>query len=429
MKITIIADDNTGATDAAGMLTSYGAGAVLLLDSKKLESPEIRDSFDVVVLGTGIRSVSPEKAWTETEKAVSLIYGKGAELIQLKYCSTFDSTPEGNIGQSIDAARSVIGFPSTPVCPALPVNGRTTYMGYHFVGKELLSESSLRNHPLNPMTDSNLIRWLSYQTKTPVGLIDYHTVKGGEKIIAEKRKALEEKGIIYHVTDALCQDDIDSIVRSYADTGFMTGGSGISESMGRIFFRQKSRPDFRNRLKNMGKKTLVISGSDSVTTRNQKKHAVSGDFVPVLADPYEILNNSIRNDEIYRQGEKAFSSGKNVIISIDSSGRNSSEMVRAEAARKGITPEQTGELLGIFLGKTAAEFISNFDIDKLIVAGGETSGAVCRECGIDSLEVGYQIDPGVPYCFPLGKQKPLIVLKSGNFGSEDLFYKISCLHN
>ena len=235
MKVTIIADDNTGATDAAGMLTSYGAKAVLLMNQDFLQNSYVRDNFDVIVLGTRIRSVSPEEAFKKTKEAVAAVY-QNSELIQLKYCSTFDSTPKGNIGQSIDAARSVINFSSTPVCPALPVNGRTTYMGYHFVGDRLLSESSMRNHPLNPMKDPDLVRWLSYQTEVPAGLIDYTVIADGLEAVLKKRKQLENSGIIYHVTDAVCQENIDIITEAFKDTGLLICGSGISASIGRLYF-------------------------------------------------------------------------------------------------------------------------------------------------------------------------------------------------
>ena len=426
MKVTIIADDNTGATDAAGMLTSYGAKAVLLMNQDYLDKSEIRDNFDIIVLGTRIRAIEPEEAFIKTAKAVSAVH-KTSDLIQLKYCSTFDSTKKGNIGQSIDAARSVISFPSTPVCPALPVNGRTTYMGYHFVWDKILSDSSMRNHPLSPMTDSNLVRWLSYQTEIPVSLIDYTVIEKGVKAVTDRRKELEDKGILYHVTDAVCQENIDIITESYADTGFLTGGSGISASIGRLYFKSEISDLTDMRLKNLGNKTLVISGSDSVTTQKQKETALASGFVLIAVNPYEILDDSVDMNKVTAEASQAFNAGGNIILTVDNSGRNKSSFVKAEGAKKGLSPEKTGEKIGTFLGKAANELTENLEIDRLLVAGGETSGTVCRECGIEALEVGQQIDPGVPYCFPLGKNKPMVVLKSGNFGVDDLFVKTARL--
>ena len=426
MKVTIIADDNTGATDAAGMLTSYGAKAVLLMNQEYLKNSYIRENFDVTVLGTRIRSVNPEEAFKKTEEAVSSVY-RNSDLIQLKYCSTFDSTPKGNIGQSIDAARTVINFPSTPVCPALPVNGRTTYMGYHFVGNSLLSESSMRNHPLTPMKDSNLVRWLSSQTEIPAGLIDYTVIAKGKDAVIEKRKQLESSGIIYHVTDAVCQENIDIIAAAYKDTGFLTGGSGISASIGRLFFNKADSDKTDERIKNLGQKTLVISGSDSVTTRKQKERAEADGFKLITVNPYDILDGSASPEKTAGNAEIAYSSGNSVILTVDSSGRNSSSNVKQKGAENGLSAEETGEKISLFLARTAREIINISNIDRLLVAGGETSGAVCQECGIEALEVGKQIDPGVPYCFPLEKAKPMVVLKSGNFGAVDLFVKTASL--
>ena len=422
MKVTIIADDNTGATDAAGMLTGYGAKAVLLMNPDYLKNSYVRDNFDIVVLGTRIRSVDPEEAFRKTEEAVRSVY-KNSDLIQLKYCSTFDSTPKGNIGQSIDAARSVINFSSTPVCPALPVNGRTTYMGYHFVGDRLLSESVLSRHPLNPMKDSNLVRWLSYQTEVPAGLIDYSVISKGTGAVLEKRKQLENMGIIYHVTDAVCQENIDIITDTYKDTGFLTGGSGISASIGRLYFNTGAAGKTDERLEKLGKKTLIISGSDSETTRKQKERALSSGFTLIAVNPYEILDGTASPEKTAEKADSSFSSGGRVILTVDNNGMNSSSNVKKKGSEKGLTAEQTGEKISLFLGRTAREIINISNIDRLLVAGGETSGYVCQECGIEALDVGKQLDPGVPYCFPLEKSRPMVVLKSGNFGAEDLFVK------
>ena len=428
MKITIIADDNTGATDAAGMLTSCGAKAVLLMNRDTADLSILKSGFDVVVLGTGIRSAAPDTAWEKTRNAVSAAY-RNSDLIQLKYCSTFDSTTEGNIGQSIDAARTVINFPSTPVCPALPVNRRTTYMGYHFVGNKLLSESSMKNHPLNPMTDSNLVRWLSLQTDTPVGLVSYNEIIQGKDSVLQRRKQLEEEGIIYHVADALCQENIDTVTESYADTGFLTGGSGISSSIGNLFFRGEKTCNEDPRLRKLGNKTLIVSGSDSETTQKQKKRALSAGFTVISVSPYEILENTASLEQVSAEAEQVYRRGGNVILTVASSGINSSENVKLKGQKMGLSAEKTGEKISLFLGQAADIITENLDIDRLVAAGGETSGAVCRECRIEALEVCRQIDPGVPYCFPLGKSRPMVVLKSGNFGAEDLFLKTADLNS
>ena len=130
-------------------------------------------------------------------------------------------------------------------------------MGYHFVGDRLLSESVLSRHPLNPMKDSNLVRWLSYQTEVPAGLIDYSVISKGTGAVLEKRKQLENMGIIYHVTDAVCQENIDIITEAYKDTGFLTGGSGISASIGRLYFNTGAAGKLMKDWRSSAKKLLL----------------------------------------------------------------------------------------------------------------------------------------------------------------------------
>ncbi len=421
MKTGIIADDNTGATDAAGMLTSFGAKAVLLMNPEILGDQDFSADFDAVVVGTRIRSVSPAEAIRKTSHVVGLLKKGNYDLIQLKYCSTFDSTREGNIGQSLDAAREVLGFPSTPVCPALPVNGRTTYMGYHFVGRELLSESPLSRHPLNPMTDAKLPRWLGHQTETPVGLIDHSVIRLGAKEILHRRHSMEEEGILYHVTDALVQEDIDGITEAYEDTGFLSGGSGISASLGRRFFQNRKPLTFSNRLKNLEKKMVIISGSESPATARQKETAIAAGFQLVTIHPLDVIRESV---DIPAAAERAFSSlreAPGIIITPDREKGGEVKNVHAVAGEMGLTPVEAGEMISDCLGRIAAELLEHYGVPRILVAGGETSGAVCHEAGFDALEVGLQIDPGVPYCFPVGLDRPMVILKSGNFGGDDLF--------
>lgn len=474
MRIAVLADDNTGATDAAGMFTSFGARAVLLMSEKELEkqagpeaSPGRKDlrsqedrpgmenrpgteasgleDFDVLVVGTRIRSVSPDEARRKTAETTALLKRRGYEMIQLKYCSTFDSTREGNIGPSLDAAGEVLGFSSAPVCPALPVNGRTTYMGYHFVWGELLSESALSRHPLNPMTDAHLPRWLGYQTGAGVGLVDHGTVRLGAEEIRRRRRELEAAGVIYHVTDAIVQEDIDAVLTAYEDTGFLSGGSGISEAMGRKYFAGRDRPDFSDRLKKLEKKIVVICGSQSPATARQKKTAVAAGFKEVLVHPREILKGRINLTEVAEEIRRSLADPEvpGTIISTDEKDGGDVESVHAEAAKLGLSPIEAGEKISDCLGRIAAELISGGEhedtparvsargsaggVDRILVAGGETSGAVCFEAGIEALEVGLQMDPGVPYCFPVGRDGPMVVLKSGNFGGDDLFVRAGIL--
>src|SRR5436305_14221847 len=220
------ADDDTGATDLAGMLADRGMRAVLILDN-----PSRRDferwtaEADAVVIGTASRSIAVRDAYEKTHRAVQLLRTTQPAVLEIKYCSTFDSTPHGNIGPSIDAAMDETGESFTVALPALPVNGRTTYMGYHFVGQHLLSDSSMRNHPLTPMTNPNLVTHLQSQTKRRVGLFPFPVVSQGAIRIQEGLKDLRSEGVQIAVLDCTSEKDLESICSALADVPRITGSS------------------------------------------------------------------------------------------------------------------------------------------------------------------------------------------------------------
>src|SRR5690348_2640011 len=197
-----IADDDTGASDIAGMLAAEGMRTIVVLDSAA--PAQLRAwsmDADALVLAAATRAVKPEEANARTRSALELVRPLRPRVVGIKYCSTFDSTPQGNIGPSIDAAMDLLGQTFTVAVPALPVNGRTTYMGYHFVGQQLLSESSMRHHPLNPMTNSNLVSHLQAQTRRRVGLAPLPAVRRGVEALRQEFKALQHDGVSIAVLD------------------------------------------------------------------------------------------------------------------------------------------------------------------------------------------------------------------------------------
>src|SRR5947209_6799818 len=202
LAFSAVADDDTGATDLAGMLAKRGMRAILLLDQPSTEELErwTKDA-DAIVIGTASRSIDPGEAYRRTRDAVALLQSAQPDLLAVKYCSTFDSTRAGNIGPSIDAAMDETGAEFTVALPALPVNARTTYMGYHFVGRQLLSDSSMRNHPLNPMTNPNLLTHLQSQTKRHVGLVAFPDVQQGPARIQIRLTELRAEGVGIAILD------------------------------------------------------------------------------------------------------------------------------------------------------------------------------------------------------------------------------------
>src|SRR4051794_33976631 len=226
LAFSAVADDDTGATDLAGMLAERGMRAILLLDQPPPQEFEHwTRNADAVVIGTASRSIVPAEAYRRTRKSVALLKSVEPGIIAVKYCSTFDSTPTGNIGPSIDAAMDETGEPFTIALPALPVNGRTTYMGYHFVGQQLLSDSPMRNHPLNPMTNANLLTHLQSQTKRRVGLVAYPDAGRGPVRIHERLSELRAEGVEIAILDCISQEDLWSICGAISGLSLITGSS------------------------------------------------------------------------------------------------------------------------------------------------------------------------------------------------------------
>ncbi|MBI5725145.1 MAG: four-carbon acid sugar kinase family protein [Planctomycetes bacterium] len=421
MRFAVIADDNTGATDAGGMLTQPGVRTALVLDTSRLKDIRPLRTFDAVVFGTQARSVSPRTAYYRTGRAVVFAQALRPKMVQIKYCSTFDSTPRGNIGPSLDAASDRLKARQVIVCPALPVNGRTTYMGCLFVNGQLLSESPLRNHPLNPMTDSNLVRWLSHQTRRKVGLADLNVIRGGERQLRKHLGELARQGIAYVITDAVDQGDIRIAIGAVRDSRLISGGSGITAEVPGVLFPGRKPLSFNRRLADMPKGTAVISGSLSPTTHGQKEYAIRHGFVEVPVDAVGAISGRIDAAGCIRRAGKALAAGRPVLI--HSYAARPDETSRAAAAA-GLDEVASGARIGKVLAGVAAALVAGGKIGRLVVSGGETSGAVCRELGFNVLEIGLPIDPGVPYCFPLDNPRLLLVLKSGNFGAKDLYEKV-----
>ncbi len=228
LAFAAVADDDTGATDLAGMLAERGMRAILLLEQPAPEefAHATRDA-DAVVIGTASRSIDPGEAYRRTRAAVALLKSANPAVLEIKYCSTFDSTPAGNIGQSIDAAMDETGAEFTVALPALPVNGRTTYMGHHFVERELLSDSSMRHHPLNPMTESNLVKHLQSQTKRRVGLLALQHVQEGPARVRSRLKELCTEGVEIAILDCTSDRELEILSEGIGELPLVTGSSAL----------------------------------------------------------------------------------------------------------------------------------------------------------------------------------------------------------
>lgn len=428
MQWGIIADDNTGATDAAGMLTERGVRAVLVLDAESLPDfgPAL-DAFDAIVVGTQNRSLPAADAKAATRRAVRALRARSIERFQIKYSSTFDSTPEGNIGPTLDTMLEELGTEATIVCPALPVNGRTVYKGHLFVGDQLLSESALCRHPLNPMTDANLVRWLSHQTEKSVGLVDLEVIHSGTTAIRKRMQQLTDGGCAYLVTDALTDADLVALARATTDWPLITGSSGITGALGAVHYPGRESLQFGPKLSTLPDTTLVVSGSQSPMTRQQNDHARANGFADIVLDVAAAIRGEHNLDVAARDAAALLSKSGSLLLHSPSEDADGIHRAQELGASLGLTETETGERISGVLAALARRLMSSGEIGRLVISGGETSGAVCRALGVTALEVGLPLSPGVPYCFPLSQSSPLIVLKSGNFGTVELYSNVRCL--
>ena len=407
-----IADDFTGGTDLANNLVKTGFRSVQTLGIPGSAKTTI-DS-DAVVVALKTRTCPPEQAVQESLEALEWLRGLGCKQFYFKYCSTFDSTPRGNIGPVIDALLAALGSDFTIVCPAFPDNGRTVYRGHLFVNDVLLSESGMQNHPLTPMTDPNLVRFLSTQTSTKVGLIRFDRINQGPKAIIQEIEKLRSDGIHIAVTDCLGNADLITLGSSVKDLTLVTGGSGLALGLATNFGLSGAAPIS---VPAFPGGRVILAGSCSKMTLRQIEHAKAA----CRHRQISVRNLAEDSDTVIRDvlawATETRTEPKPLLI-------YTSETVEGLTKNQNeLGGERTGLLCEHALAEIASSLIDN-GVAQLIVAGGETSGAVVKRLGLDLLKIGPEIDPGVPWTLATGPGKQLaLALKSGNFGSEDFFTK------
>ena len=412
-----IADDFTGGTDLAGMLVKAGMRTVQMIG---VPQGPIDDDIDAVVIALKSRTTPAAEAIEESLAALRWLQQGGCKQVYFKYCSTFDSTAKGNIGPVAEALMDALGCRFTIACPAFPANHRTIYKGYLFVGDQLLSESGMRNHPLTPMNDASLVRVLQGQVKGKVGLAEYSTVQKGEAAVRDRFAALQAEGCNFAVVDALSNDDLMSIGAACADLPLVTAGSGIALGLPQNFRRAGLLADdlVADTLPPTGGLRAVISGSCSIATQGQVA-AMRAAHPSFNVDPFELARGSDVVGAALAWAAQHINAGPVLIYATATP-----EAVKAVQAQLGA--EQAGNLVEDAFAAIAKGLVG-LGVGQLIVAGGETSGAVVKALGVSGLRIGPEIDPGVPWTVGITKDasaRPLaLALKSGNFGTPDFFLK------
>lgn len=409
-----IADDFTGATDLANMLVRGGLRTVQLLGVPESGTPV--PDVDAVVVALKSRTIAPADAVSQSLATLDWLKAAGAQQFFFKYCSTFDSTDEGNIGPVTDALMDELGTDFTIACPAFPETGRTIFKGHLFVGDELLSDTHMRHHPLTPMTDSNLVAVLGRQTKREVGLIQHRQIEQGVPAIGTAIEALKAEGTSIAIVDAVDDGQLYTVGEALADLKLITGGSGIALGLPANYRKAGLVGENKtaDQVPAVEGPAMVLSGSCSAATLGQvAEFAKTGPTLPL--DPLEIAEDPATVDRAIDWAKSKLADGPALIHA-------SAPPESVKAVQEKLGRNEAGELVERAMARIAKALVDG-GVRRLVVAGGETSGAVVSALGVKGLHIGAQIDPGVPGTVTMGGQPMALALKSGNFGAPDFFEK------
>jgi uncharacterized protein YgbK (DUF1537 family) len=415
MKLGCIADDLTGATDLALMLAREGLRTIQTIGVPRADLD--LSGADAVVIALKSRTNPAQEAIEQSLAGAKALKAAGAQHLFLKYCSTFDSTDEGNIGPVAEALLAFTESDFTLACPAFPANGRTVYKGHLFVNGVPLHESSMKDHPLTPMRDSNLVRVLQRQTKLSVGLVSYEDLEAGLDAI---RTAFEREKAAGHqivIVDALSDAHLRAIGLASADLLLMTGGSGVAMGLPAAY-RQTERstaPISSTDFDAPAGRSIILAGSCSSATRGQVKAALEAGIPALRLDALDLASGTM-TAQMALDWLKAQPANVPALIYSTAT----PEEVQTVQSRLGRM--NAGEIVENTLAEIA-KALPALGFTRLIIAGGETSGAVVNALDVDALAIGPEIDPGVPWTRSLAGSDLALALKSGNFGTPDFFLK------
>lgn len=412
MFLGVIADDFTGATDIAGFLVSNGLSTVQLNGVSDIAVPS---DIEAVVISLKSRSCPPEEATELSRSALRYLKANGCVQFFFKYCSTFDSTAKGNIGPVTDTLLRELGETFTVICPALPVNGRTVCHGHLFVNGILLNESGMRNHPLNPMLDSNLMRIMDAQSSGKTGNVPLSVISNGPQAVRDCFARLKENGYSYAVLDTVDDKDLDILAKAVGNMKLVTGGSGLGGALARLHaVNSKHKAGCSTELgRPRGGKTVILSGSCSEMTNKQV------DFYRNKAPFHQVsVERCIENATQYAKEtmESLVRAPQSTLPPLVSATVPPFELEEIQN-RCGVWNSHK-QVENFFA--TLAVLLRDAGYTHFIIAGGETSSAVSQALGVKGFHIGPQIAPGVPWVRAIDADLSL-VLKSGNFGGPEFF--------
>jgi uncharacterized protein YgbK (DUF1537 family) len=391
-------------------------GGMRTIQTIGVPATPLGEEMDAVVVALKSRTIPASEAVAQSLAALAWLKQAGCRQVYFKYCSTFDSTPKGNIGPVTDALMRTLETDFTIACPAFPEAGRTICRGYLFVGDVLLSESGMKDHPLTPMTDANLVRVLQAQTKRKVGLIRYDTLARGAAALRDAIAALKRDGVAIAIVDALSEADLRCIAEGCSDLALVTAGSGVGLGIAEHHRRAGHLVHAASAavLPRVAGHAAVLSGSCSVATNGQVAHWMQS-RPSFRIDPLRLAAGEAAAQEALAWAGARLQAGPVLIYA-------TSTPDEVKAVQRELGVERSGALVEQALAQIA-KGLAAAGVRKLVVAGGETAGAVVGALGIRRLRIGPQIDPGVPWTESLDGQPIALALKSGNFGSVDFFSK------
>jgi 3-dehydrotetronate 4-kinase len=421
LKLGCIADDFTGGTDLANNLVRAGMRTVQVIGVPNINVPNAASpapDADAVVVALKTRTAPVAQAVAQSVAAARWLRALGAAQIYFKVCSTFDSTPQGNIGPVAEALMDELGADFVVITPAFPENGRTVFKGHLFVGDLLLSDSSMRHHPLTPMTDANLVRVMQAQLDAArgrrVGLIDYRCVAQGAAAICQRMALLRSEGVTLAVVDALGDDNLRALAQASAALKLVVAGSGLAIGIPALHGLAGNAQAAQ--LPPAGGAQAVVSGSCSDATNAQVAAFIAGGGAAFAVDPLQLAAGRPVVEEVMAWARPLLGHGPVLVYA-------TAQPAAVRAVQERLGADQAGALVEHALSRIALSLVGA-GVGQLIVAGGETSGACVQALGIAQLRIGPQIDAGVPWCHAGTAARPTglhLALKSGNFGGTDFF--------
>jgi len=415
-----IADDMTGATDLANNLVQAGMRVIQWFDAVSDSAvterfPAETASVDAIVVALKTRSLPAVQAIDQSVAALGALRKLGCQRFFFKYCSTFDSTPQGNIGPVSEALMDALEVSQTIHCVAFPRAGRTVYRGHLFVHNQLLNESGMEKHPLNPMDDANLVRVLQQQSKRPVGLVGYDELTSPERVVQSLATA-NKQGVGHLMMDTCDDSHLRTIAEAVANLSLVAGSSGLARYLPAIYRRAgllseqaatATRPEIRGR-------SLILSGSCSAATNRQVHTALAQCRAWPIDVPTLVAAPQVVRDKFW-QWAQGCDADRPLLVYATSSPE------QVQQVQQELGAELAARAVEQFLGWVARELVERLEFRRLIVAGGETSGAVIKRLGIKTLRIGPEICTGVPWTESNGQPAIALALKSGNFGDDNFF--------